>query len=58
MGGLTAKIAHSQCRGPRFNPWSGNLIPMTQLGALMEQLKIPSATAKPWGSQIKKSILK
>ena len=24
-----AKTPHSQCKGPRFNPWSGNLIPHT-----------------------------
>ena len=23
-GGLVAKISHSQCKGPGFNPWSGN----------------------------------
>jgi len=23
-GGPTVKIPHSQCRGPGFNPWSGN----------------------------------
>ena len=23
-GGPVAKILSSQCRGPRFNPWSGN----------------------------------
>ena len=26
-GGSVAKISHSQCRGPRFDPWSGNWIP-------------------------------
>ena len=30
----------SQCRGPRFNPWSGN--------------QSPQATAKAWCSQINK----
>ena len=23
-GGAVVKTPHSQCRGPRFNPWSGN----------------------------------
>ena len=23
-GGPVAKTLHSQCRGPRFDPWSGN----------------------------------
>ena len=31
VGGLPCgpevKILHSQCRGPRFNPWPGNKIP-------------------------------
>ena len=26
-GGAVAKTLHSQCRGSRFNPWSGNWIP-------------------------------
>ena len=26
-GGPVAKILSSQCRGPEFNPWSGNQIP-------------------------------
>ena len=26
-GGPVAKVPSSQCRGPRFNPWSGNYIP-------------------------------
>ena len=26
-GGPVAKTLHSQCRGPRFDPWSGNNIP-------------------------------
>ena len=25
--GPVAKTPHSQCRGPMFNPWSGNYIP-------------------------------
>ena len=24
LGGPVAKILHFQCRGPRFDPWSGN----------------------------------
>ena len=24
LGGLVAKTPYSQCRGPRFDPWSGN----------------------------------
>ena len=26
-GGPVVKTLHSQCRGPGFNPWSGNQIP-------------------------------
>ena len=26
-GGPVAKTPSPQCRGPRFEPWSGNLIP-------------------------------
>ena len=33
-----AKTLHSQCRGPRFDPWSG--------------CNIPHATTKTWHSQI------
>ena len=37
-----AKTLHSQCRGPRFDPWSGNWI--------------PHATTKTWCSLINKLI--
>ena len=39
-GGPVAKTPCSQCRGPRFDPWSGN--------------KIPHAAAKSRHSQINK----
>ena len=40
--GPVAKTLHSQCRGPRFDPWSGNWI--------------PHATTKTWCSLINKLI--
>ena len=40
-GGPVAKTLYSQCRGPGFNPWSGNWI--------------PQATAKTKNSQINKN---
>ena len=46
-GGPVAKTPCSQCRGPRFNPWSGNYIPQAEA-------KISSATTKTWCSQINK----
>ena len=41
-GDLVAKTPHSQCRGPGFNPWSGN--------------KIASAATKTQSSQLNKSV--
>ena len=43
-GGPVAKTLHSQCWGPRFNPWSGN--------------QIQHATTKIQRSQINKYIFK
>ena len=42
-GGPEANTPRSECRGPRFSPWSGNWIPhaATQLGVPMQQLHIP-----------------
>ena len=45
-GGPVAKILSSQCRGPGFDPWSGNEIPHAttkSLHAMTKQLR--SATA-------------
>ena len=41
-----AKTSSSQCRGPRFNPWSGNWIPYAATKSSMPQLKIPNAENK------------
>ena len=35
-----AKTLHSQCRGPRFNLWSGNEIPRTATKPRCNQLNI------------------
>ena len=42
-----AKILCSQCRGPRFDPWSGNWIPHAATKSL-------HAAAETWHSQITK----
>ena len=46
-----AKTLRSQCRGPGFNPWSGNLIPYAAT-------KSSHAATKTWHSQIDKYFLK
>ena len=51
-GNPVAKTPRSQCRGPRFNRWSGNRSYIPQLRARMPQLKIPQAATKTWCSQI------
>ena len=51
-GDPVTKIPCSQCRGPRFNPWSENRSYIPQLRARMPQLKIPQAATKTWYSQI------
>ena len=51
-GGPVAKTLHNQCRGHRFNPWSGNEIPhaatessqASNLRSCMPQLR-PSAVS-------------
>ena len=45
-GGPVAKSVCSQCRGPEFNPWSGNSI---------QQLKIPHAAVKTRTAKINKT---
>ena len=52
-GGPAVKTLRSQCRGPGFGPWSGELDPACQLRVLVLQLKIPHATTKTWCSQVK-----
>ena len=44
-GGPAAKTPCCQCRGPRFNPWSGNYIPHVTT-------EDPHAATKTWCSQI------
>ena len=53
-GGSLVKNAHSQCRRPGFDPWSGNCIPHDKLRERMWQQtpKVLSATSKTWRGQI------
>ena len=56
-----AKTLHSQCRGPRFDPWSGNYRSlMLLLKILCSTMKIEDlrCASKTQGSQINKYILK
>ena len=46
-GGSVAKTLFSQCRGPEFNPWSGNKVPQATT-------KSSYATTKTRHSQINK----
>jgi len=41
-GGPMAKTPCSQCRGPRFNPWSGNEIPHAATKNLHASTKVPA----------------
>ena len=42
LGGQVARAQNSQCRGPRFDPWSGNnRFLMLNLRVYMLQLKDP-----------------
>ena len=53
-GGRVAKTLCSQCRGHRFDPWSGNWIPQatTKKSHVSQQRsKIPHAATKTWGSE-------
>ena len=47
LGGPVAKTPHSQCRGPRFNPWSGNWSHVSQ-----RRSKILCASTETWRNQI------
>ena len=47
LGGPVAKTPCSQCRGPRFDPWSGNWIPCVTV-------ERSRATTKTWYGQINK----
>ena len=47
-----AKTPHSQCRGPRFDPWSGNLIPHATTKSSHAATKDPATKTRC--SQIKK----
>ena len=42
-GGPVAKTLCSQCRGPGFDPWSGNQFHMLQLRVLMPQPRLGTA---------------
>ena len=58
-GGPVAKTLHSQCRGPRFNPWSRNQGPhaATERACVPQpSLKVPHAITKTWHSQINVSL--
>ena len=46
-GGPVAKILCSQCKGPGFDPWSGNWIPHAATKSL-------HAAVKTWHSQVTK----
>ena len=64
-GSSVAKIPHSQCRGPGYDPGQGTRSHMPQLRVPMPQLKrscmlqwrsnIPHAATKTWHSQIKQN---
>ena len=45
-GDPAVKTPSSQCRGPGFDPWSGNYKPHARLRVCMWQLKIPHAVTK------------
>ena len=45
-GGPMANSLCSQCRGLRFNPWSGTRSHMLQVTVHTPQLKIPQAAMK------------
>ena len=42
-GGPVAKTLGSQCRGPRFDPWSGNVTPHTTTKGLIAATKNPAS---------------
>ena len=44
-GGPVAKTLHSQCRGPRFDPWTGNYI--------LHATTKSSHGGLPWGLMVK-----
>ena len=49
-GGPVAKTLHSQCRGPRFDPWSGNWIPHAKTKSSHATAKEPTHHNKDRGS--------
>ena len=55
-----AKTPHSQCRGPRFNPWSGNPILHATMKKLQvtTQLKISHATMEAHVPQLRPDTAK
>ena len=54
-GGPVAKTPRSQCRGPGFDPWSGNwILHAATKSSHAAAKKIPHAATKTWHSQINK----
>ena len=45
-GGPAVKIPCSQCRGPGFDPWSGNYIPHAATKIPHATMKTPSVATK------------
>ena len=51
-GGPVGKTPRSQCRGPRFDPWSGNLIPCATTKSLLAATK--DSTCCKWRLRLPK----
>ena len=47
-GGPVSKTLHSQCRGPGFDPWSGNWIPRAATKSLHEATKDLTPSNRDW----------
>ena len=57
-GGPVAKTPQSQCRGPRYDTWSGNYITHTTTKKILRAaIEIPCAATKTQHSQIREKIL-
>ena len=56
-GGPVAKTPQSQCRGSRYNTWSGKYIPHTTTKKILcAAIEIPCVATKTQHSQIRKKI--
>ena len=53
-GDPVAKTPCSECRGPGFDPWSGNEIPHATTKSFHTPAKEPHAETNTWCSQKKK----